>query len=78
MHSSNSNMALNSMNANMRLPGGNLFDNYKINMPNVVSFSSQGLSHEKVDALGDVFMWGEGASDGILGELPRLSIATSH
>ncbi len=40
MHSSNSNMALNSMNANMRLPGGNLFDNYKINMPNVVSFSS--------------------------------------
>jgi hypothetical protein len=66
------------MNANMRLLGGGLFDNYKISMSNIISFSSQGSSHEEVDALGDVFMWGEGVGDGILRELPRLSIITSH
>jgi hypothetical protein len=78
MHSSSFNMGSNSMNANMRLPGGNLFDNYRINMFNVVSFSSQGSSHDEVDAFSDVFMWGEGVSDGILRELPKLLIVTSH
>jgi hypothetical protein len=48
-------MGSDSMNANMRLRGGGLFDNYMIRMSNVISSSSQGSSHEEVDALGDVF-----------------------
>ncbi len=66
------------MNANMKLPSGGLSDNYRISMSNVISSFSQGSGHEEVDALGDVFMWGEGVGDGNLKELPRLSIVTSY
>lgn len=36
-------------------------------MSSAVSSSSQGSCHEDFDALGDVFIWGEGVGDGIVG-----------
>ncbi|CAJ2642268.1 unnamed protein product [Trifolium pratense] len=39
----------------------------RISLSSVVSSSSQGSCHEDIDALGDVFIWGEGINDGILG-----------
>jgi alpha-tubulin suppressor-like RCC1 family protein len=79
MHSSSSDMGSDSMNANMRLPGGGLSDNYRISMSSAVSSSSQGSGHEEADALGDVFMWGEGVGDGILGGgVHRIGIAAGR
>ncbi|XP_042498405.1 PH, RCC1 and FYVE domains-containing protein 1-like [Macadamia integrifolia] len=42
-------------------------DNVRVSLSSVVSSSSQGSGHEDFDALGDVFTWGEGLGDGILG-----------
>ncbi|XP_045803504.1 PH, RCC1 and FYVE domains-containing protein 1-like isoform X1 [Trifolium pratense] len=39
----------------------------RISLSSAVSSSSQGSCHEDIDALGDVFIWGEGINDGILG-----------
>jgi alpha-tubulin suppressor-like RCC1 family protein len=39
----------------------------RISLSSAVSSSSQGSCHEDIDALGDVFIWGEGMNDGILG-----------
>ncbi|KAK7362262.1 hypothetical protein VNO77_04372 [Canavalia gladiata] len=40
---------------------------FRVSLSSAVSSSSQGSYHEDFDAPGDVFIWGEGISDGILG-----------
>ncbi|KAJ4844795.1 hypothetical protein Tsubulata_034168 [Turnera subulata] len=42
-------------------------DTVRVSLSSAISSSSQGSSHEVFDALGDVFIWGEGVGDGILG-----------
>ncbi|WOK99091.1 PH, RCC1 and FYVE domains-containing protein 1 [Canna indica] len=42
-------------------------DAFRVSMSSAVSSSSQGSGHDDGDALGDVFIWGEGTGDGILG-----------
>ncbi|KAE9607938.1 hypothetical protein Lal_00039992 [Lupinus albus] len=39
----------------------------RISLSSAVSSSSQGSYHEGFDGLGDIFIWGEGVGDGILG-----------
>ncbi|KAG4924210.1 hypothetical protein JHK87_049750 [Glycine soja] len=40
---------------------------FRVSLSSAVSSSSQGSYHEDFDSLGDVFIWGEGIADGILG-----------
>ncbi|KAK7304929.1 hypothetical protein VNO77_42823 [Canavalia gladiata] len=42
-------------------------DTFRVSLSSAVSSSSQGSGHDDGDALGDVFIWGEGTGDGILG-----------
>ncbi|KAI5683341.1 hypothetical protein M9H77_04569 [Catharanthus roseus] len=42
-------------------------DAFRVSLSSAVSSSSQGSGHDEGDALGDVFIWGEGTGDGILG-----------
>ncbi|KAL4387895.1 hypothetical protein GQ457_09G025770 [Hibiscus cannabinus] len=42
-------------------------DAYRVSLSSAVSSSSQGSGHYDGDALGDVFIWGEGTGDGVLG-----------
>ncbi|KAK6936948.1 Brevis radix (BRX) domain [Dillenia turbinata] len=42
-------------------------DAFKVSLSSAVSSSSQGSGHNDGDALGDVFIWGEGTGDGVLG-----------
>ncbi|XP_015867211.2 PH, RCC1 and FYVE domains-containing protein 1 [Ziziphus jujuba] len=49
-----------------RLKGATL-DGVRVSLSSAVSSSSQGSGHDDGDALGDVFIWGEGVGDGILG-----------
>lgn len=42
-------------------------DAVRVSLSSVVSSSSQGSYHEVFDALGDVFIWGEGIGDGMMG-----------
>ncbi|KAG5566324.1 hypothetical protein RHGRI_002056 [Rhododendron griersonianum] len=42
-------------------------DAFRVSLSSAVSSSSQGSGHDDGDALGDVFIWGEGIGDGILG-----------
>ena len=42
-------------------------DAFRISLSIVVSSSSQGSGQDDGDALGDVFIWGEGTGDGVLG-----------
>ncbi|XP_024522134.1 PH, RCC1 and FYVE domains-containing protein 1 isoform X2 [Selaginella moellendorffii] len=44
-----------------------LADAFRVSMSSAVSSSSQGSGPEDSDALGDVFIWGEGAGEGFLG-----------
>ncbi|XP_042412359.1 PH, RCC1 and FYVE domains-containing protein 1-like [Zingiber officinale] len=46
---------------------GNPLDAFRVSMSSAISSSSQGSGHDDSDALGDVFIWGEGTGDGILG-----------
>ncbi|CAN4117972.1 unnamed protein product [Withania somnifera] len=46
-------------------------DNFRVSLSSAVSSSSQGSGHDDVDALGDVFVWGEGTGDGVLGGGPH-------
>ncbi|XP_043724265.1 PH, RCC1 and FYVE domains-containing protein 1-like [Telopea speciosissima] len=46
---------------------GSTVDNVRVSLSSAVSSSSQGSGPEDFDALGDVFIWGEGLGDGILG-----------
>ncbi|KAL7084626.1 hypothetical protein ACP275_14G233400 [Erythranthe tilingii] len=42
-------------------------DAFRVSLSSAVSSSSQGSGHDDGDALGDVFMWGEGTGDGTVG-----------
>ncbi|GMI80334.1 hypothetical protein like AT5G19420 [Hibiscus trionum] len=42
-------------------------DAYRVSLSSAVSSSSQGSGHYDGDALGDVFIWGEGTGEGVLG-----------
>jgi alpha-tubulin suppressor-like RCC1 family protein len=42
-------------------------DAFRVSLSSAVSSSSQGSGHDDGDALGDVFIWGEGIGDGVLG-----------
>ncbi|XP_022752404.1 PH, RCC1 and FYVE domains-containing protein 1-like isoform X2 [Durio zibethinus] len=42
-------------------------DAFRVSLSSAVSSSSQGSGHDDGDALGDVFLWGEGTGDGVLG-----------
>ncbi|XVE91468.1 hypothetical protein REPUB_Repub01dG0012300 [Reevesia pubescens] len=42
-------------------------DATRISLSSAVSSSSHGTCHEDFDALGDVFIWGQGIGDGVLG-----------
>ncbi|XP_024190587.1 PH, RCC1 and FYVE domains-containing protein 1 isoform X2 [Rosa chinensis] len=42
-------------------------DAFRVSLSSAVSSSSQGSGHDDGDALGDVFIWGEGVGDCILG-----------
>ncbi|KAK4708945.1 hypothetical protein R3W88_029870 [Solanum pinnatisectum] len=46
-------------------------DNFRVSLSSAVSSSSQGSGHDDGDALGDVFIWGEGTGDGVLGGGPH-------
>ncbi|KAJ6692215.1 REGULATOR OF CHROMOSOME CONDENSATION [Salix purpurea] len=42
-------------------------DAFRVSLSSAVSSSSQGSGHDDGGALGDVFIWGEGTGDGVLG-----------
>lgn len=42
-------------------------DTFRVSLSSAVSSSSQGSCHEDIDSLGDVYIWGEGTGDGLLG-----------
>ncbi|CAI0548661.1 unnamed protein product [Linum tenue] len=42
-------------------------DAFRVSLSSAVSSSSQGSGHDDGDALGDVFLWGEGTGEGVLG-----------
>uniref|UniRef100_A0A0D3G736 FYVE-type domain-containing protein n=1 Tax=Oryza barthii TaxID=65489 RepID=A0A0D3G736_9ORYZ len=42
-------------------------DAFRVSLSSAVSSSSHGSGHDDGDALGDVFIWGEGTGEGILG-----------
>ncbi|XP_031251512.1 PH, RCC1 and FYVE domains-containing protein 1-like [Pistacia vera] len=46
-------------------------DAFRVSLSSAVSSSSQGSGHDDGDALGDVFIWGEGIGDGVLGGGPN-------
>ncbi|KAH7863034.1 hypothetical protein Vadar_012394 [Vaccinium darrowii] len=46
-------------------------DAFRVSLSSAVSSSSQGSGHDDSDALGDVFIWGEGIGDGVLGGGPH-------
>ncbi|GAB2229225.1 hypothetical protein Droror1_Dr00023362 [Drosera rotundifolia] len=42
-------------------------DTFRMSLSSAVSSSTQGSGHDDGDALGDVFIWGEGMGEGVLG-----------
>ncbi|URE20153.1 (E 0.0) Ran GTPase binding chromatin binding zinc ion binding [Musa troglodytarum] len=53
-------------------------DTVRVSLSSAVSSSSHGSGHEDFDALGDVFIWGEGLGDGVLGGgLQRVGISST-
>ncbi|KAF6154656.1 hypothetical protein GIB67_000540, partial [Kingdonia uniflora] len=46
---------------------GSAVDAVRVSLSSAVSSNSQGSGHEELDALGDVFIWGEAISEGMLG-----------
>ncbi|KAL3828230.1 hypothetical protein ACJIZ3_017032 [Penstemon smallii] len=42
-------------------------DAFRVSLSSAVSSSSQGSGHDDGDALGDVYIWGEGTGDGVMG-----------
>ncbi|BBM99881.1 hypothetical protein MPTK1_1g24610 [Marchantia polymorpha subsp. ruderalis] len=65
MHSAGSDLSSDNL-MNMK-GGGPPIDAFRVSMSSAVSSSSQGSGQEENEALGDVFMWGEGMGDGFLG-----------
>lgn len=52
----------------------NVSEGFRVSLSSVISSSSQGSAQDDGEALGDVYMWGEGAGDGILGGGMRIGI----
>ncbi|XP_068643662.1 PH, RCC1 and FYVE domains-containing protein 1-like [Aristolochia californica] len=59
--------SLNSFSSASTDNRGSTADGFRVSLSSAVSSSSQGSAHEDFDALGDVFMWGKGIADGLLG-----------
>ncbi|KAK4419619.1 PH, RCC1 and FYVE domains-containing protein 1 [Sesamum alatum] len=57
-----------SLHGQMKGIGG---DAFRVSLSSAVSSSSQGSGHDDGDALGDVFIWGEGIGDGVMGGGPH-------
>ncbi|TXG73345.1 hypothetical protein EZV62_001924 [Acer yangbiense] len=57
-----------SVHGNMRAMA---LDAFRVSLSSAVSSSSQGSGHDDGDALWDVFIWGEGTGDGVLGGGPN-------
>ncbi|CAI8586726.1 unnamed protein product [Vicia faba] len=53
-----------SMHGHMKTTG---MDAFRVSLSSAVSSSSHGSGHDDGDALGDVFIWGEGTGDGVVG-----------
>lgn len=64
VHSIGSDIGSDSLHSQTR---GAPLDVFRVSMSSAVSSSSQGSGQDDADALGDVYMWGEGVGDGILG-----------
>lgn len=47
--------------------GQSLAETFRVSLSSAVSSSSHGSGHDDFEALGDVFIWGEGIGDGMLG-----------
>eukprot|EP00250_Pteridium_aquilinum_P006360 c16303_g1_i1 orf=1286-4678(+) len=45
----------------------NVSEGFRVSLSSVISSSSQGSAQDDGEALGDVYIWGEGAGDGVLG-----------
>ncbi|GER40751.1 regulator of chromosome condensation family protein [Striga asiatica] len=50
---------------------GTGMDAFRVSLSSAVSSSSQGSGHDDGDAMGDVFIWGEGTGDSIMGGGPH-------
>ncbi|KAK6141538.1 hypothetical protein DH2020_024723 [Rehmannia glutinosa] len=46
-------------------------DAFRVSLSSAVSSSSQGSGHDDGDAMGDVFIWGEGTGDSVMGGGPH-------
>ncbi|KAJ0261202.1 Uncharacterized protein HA466_0043670 [Hirschfeldia incana] len=46
---------------------GMSMDAFRVSLSSAISSSSHGSGHDEGDALGDVFIWGEGIGEGVLG-----------
>ncbi|KAI5058394.1 hypothetical protein GOP47_0026564 [Adiantum capillus-veneris] len=64
MHSIGSESGSISVHSQFRVPS---LEAFRVSMSSALSTSSHGSGQDDADALGDVYMWGEGAGDGILG-----------
>ncbi|KAJ4786275.1 Regulator of chromosome condensation (RCC1) family with FYVE zinc finger domain-containing protein [Rhynchospora pubera] len=64
-------------NTNGHMPRG--MDAFRVSLSSAVSSSSQGSGHDDGDALGDIFIWGEGTGEGILGGgITRMGIGNGN
>ncbi|MCO5557417.1 hypothetical protein L7F22_010981 [Adiantum nelumboides] len=50
----------------------NVSEGYRVSLSSVISSSSQGSAQDECETLGDVYIWGEGAGDGMLGGGMRI------
>lgn len=64
VHSVSSEAGSDGVNGHTRVA---TMDAFRISLSSAVSSSSQGSGQDDGDALGDVFIWGEGTGDGVLG-----------
>jgi alpha-tubulin suppressor-like RCC1 family protein len=66
-------------NTNGHIPRGIPMDAFRVSLSSAVSSSSQGSGHDDGDALGDIFIWGEGTGEGILGGgITRMGIRNAN
>lgn len=64
LHSSSSESRQGSINGHAKVT---TMDTFRVSLSSAVSTSSQGSGQDDVDSMGDVFIWGEGTGDGVLG-----------
>ncbi|KAJ6830331.1 uncharacterized protein M6B38_353840 [Iris pallida] len=68
---SNSLRSLSSEGGDISNGRGSAVEALRVSLSSAVSSSSQGSGYDDFDALGDVFIWGEGIGDGLLGGGPH-------